>query len=240
MRGDVARVATMAKIDWLAKYPALARLHPRPPLALAVGAALLPLAGVLVFDWPVASVIGLYWIENVLIGLFWLPRMLGSRTLLPDPKLAAALEASESTRERAAELLHNSARVQHWVLPGFFVVHYGLFCAAHLAFITFVFDGAFAGWATWLGLVTLALMVGEEAWKLRAFRADAELAALPRAPLMIAPYPRIITLQFALILGMLPALAGWPIVAAVLLAAIRFAVDWRGLFDIVSVLRRRA
>lgn len=229
----------MARIDWLAKYPALARLHPRPPLALALSAAVLPLAGVLLFDWPVASVIGLYWIENVLIGLFWLPRMLGSQTLLPDPKLAEALERSDNTRERAAELLHNSARVQHWLLPGFFVVHYGLFCAAHLAFITFLFDGAFAGWATGLGLATLAVMVAEEAWKLRAFRADAGLAALPRAALMMAPYPRIIALQFALLLGALPALAGWPVVAAVLLAAIRFAVDWRGLFDIVSVLRGR-
>jgi hypothetical protein len=227
-----------AKIDWLAKYPALARLHPRPPLTLALSAALLPLAGVLAFDWPVASVIGLYWIENVLVGLFWLPRMLGSQTLLPDPKLAATLEASDATRERAAELLHNSARVQHWILPGFFVVHYGLFCAAHLAFITFVFDGAFAGWATALGLVTLAVMVAEEAWKLRAFRSDPGLAALPRAPLMMAPYPRIIALQFALIVGMLPAIAGWPVVAAVLLAVIRFAVDYRGLFGVVSVLRR--
>ena len=230
--------APKAKVDWLKTYPALARLHPRPPLALALSAALLPLAGVLAFDWPVASVLGLYWIENVLIGLFWLPRMLGSKTLLPDPKLAAALEASESTRANAAELLHNSARVQHWILPGFFVVHYGLFCLAHLAFITFVFEGAFAGWATALALVTLAVMVAEEAWKLRAFRADPELAALPRAPLMMAPYPRIIALQLALILGALPALAGWPVVAAVLLAVIRFAVDYRGLFDIVSVLRR--
>jgi len=230
-------MATMAKIDWLAKYPALTRLHPRPPLPLALGTALLPLAGVLVFDWPVASVIGLYWIENVLIGLFWLPRMRGAKTLLPDPKLAATLAHSDEAPERVAELLHNSARVQHWILPGFFVVHYGLFCAAHLAFITFVFDGAFAGWATAIGLATLAVMVAEEAWKLRAFRADAELAALPRAALMMAPYPRIIALQFALILGMLPAIAGWPVVAAVLLAAIRFAVDWRGWFGFPALLR---
>jgi hypothetical protein len=230
----------MAKIDWLAKYPGLARLHPRPPLPLALAAALLPLAGVLVFGWPVASVIGLYWIENVLIGLFWLPRMLGSKTLLTDPKLVASLEANPSTRAQAAELAHNSARLQHWLLPGFFVVHYGLFCLAHLAFITFVFDGAFAGWATAIGLATLAVMVAEEAWKLRAFRADAGLAALPRAPLMMAPYPRIIALQLALILGALPAIAGWPVVAAVLLAAIRFAIDYHGAFSIVSILRRPA
>lgn len=232
-------MATMTKIDWLAKYPALTRLHPRPPLLLALAAALLPLAGVLAFDWPVASVIGVYWIENVLIGLFWLPRMLGSTTLAPDPKLADALARSAHPPERAAEMLHNSARIQHWLMPGFFVAHYGLFCAGHLAFITFVFDGAFAGWTTTIGLATLAVMVAEEAWKLRAFRADAELAALPRAPLMIAPYPRIIALQFALILGMLPAIAGWPEVAAVLLAAIRFAVDWRGWFGIGAVLRRQ-
>jgi hypothetical protein len=230
----------MAKIDWLAKYPALARLHPRPPLALALSASLLPLAGVLAFDWPVASVIGLYWIENVLIGLFWLPRMLGSKTLLPDPKLAAALEASESTRARAAELVHNTARVQHWIMPGFFVVHYGLFCLVHLAVINFVFDGAFDGWASVLGLATLAVMALEQALKLRAFRADPELAALPRATLMIAPYPRIVALQFALILGAVPALFGWPAVAAVLLAVIRFAVDYRGLFDVVAALRSKA
>jgi hypothetical protein len=71
-----------------------------PALAL-VGANLVPLLGVVLFDWDVRYLLLLYWLENLVIGAFTLVRMLhigGARALAQG---------------------------------AFFTFHYGFFCAGH-------------------------------------------------------------------------------------------------------------
>lgn len=73
-------------------------------LALLV-ANLIPLIGVLFFDWDLVLVLALFWIENLIIGAFNLLKMI-----------------IVSTRARQKKGV---------LLCLFFVLHYGLFCAAH-------------------------------------------------------------------------------------------------------------
>lgn len=217
----------------------LARIERRPSWPEALAAALLPLTGVLLFDWPVAAVLGLYWLDNVLVGLFHVLKMWAAQGRMLDPKYEAALRANAQWNDgQKEEMIRNATAFQHHVIPWFFGVHYGLFCAGHAAFIAFLFDGAFGDFGSALGLVAIAVLATRHLMDVRAFRADAELVALPRALLMFQPYPRVIALHIALLFGMVPALAGYPLVGAVLLAAVKLWIDRSQMFATLTLLRR--
>jgi len=219
---------------------ALRRSDTPAPLAAALATSLLPLLGVWLLHWPVVAVIGLYWLDNVIIGVFHGLRMLSAQGRLLDPDYEAALAASSAhSIEERRQMIANAGNLQHFVMPGVFVLHYGAFCAGHALFIALLFDGAFSGWGNALFLVTVAIMVLQQARELRRFHADPELRALPRVLLMFQPYPRVIALHLALLFGAVPALFGHPLIAALLLAGIRFWAERSGALSIVALLERR-
>ena len=80
-------------------------LRRRASLALLVLVNLLPLVGVLYFDWDVAGLMVLYWSENLVLGFYTLAKML---IISPLGGLG---------------------------LGTFFCIHYGGFCAGHGLFI---------------------------------------------------------------------------------------------------------
>lgn len=218
---------------------ALARIERRPSWPESLVAALLPLAGVVLFDWPVAAVIGIYWLDNLLIGLFHALKIGAAQGRMLDPKYETGIRNHPQWSDaQKDELVRNAKAFQHHVLPWFFLVHYGLFCAGHGAFIAFLFDGAFGDFASAPGLAMIALMLVQHGLDLRAFRGDAGLVALPRALLMFQPYPRVIALHVALLVGMFPALLGYPMVAACVLAAVKWWIDRSQVFATASLLRR--
>ena len=123
---------------------ALTRIERRPSWPLALATALLPLAGVWLFEWPVAAVIGIYWLDNVLIGVSHALKMASAHGRMLDPAYEATLRANAQWSDaQKDEIVRNAKAFQHHVMPWFFAVHYGLFCAGHAAFIGFLFDGAF-------------------------------------------------------------------------------------------------
>ncbi len=79
-----------------------------------VAANLVPLIGVLFYNWDVTLVLGLFWIENLIIGGFNLIKMI----------LVAM-------RKRAFEPL---------MLSFFFALHYGFFCIGHGLFLWELLD----------------------------------------------------------------------------------------------------
>lgn len=85
--------------------PNYSGLRRRASLALLVLVNLLPLAGVLLFNWDVAGLMVLYWSENLVLGFYTLLKML---TKSPLGGLFMGL---------------------------FFTLHYGGFCAVHGLFI---------------------------------------------------------------------------------------------------------
>jgi hypothetical protein len=208
--------------------PVPASLLPGPPHARAAtfAIAVLPLLGVLWLDWSVAEMFGFYWIESAAIGLFHWLKMLAARGTIVDGKLERALAANTSlTAEQRVQQIQTSRSLQHAVLPGLFLVHYGLFCAVHAAIIVFLFDGAFAEVASPLGMFALAAITAMQAVDYARFRADPAQVALPRNFLFLQPYKRVIVLQLVLILGAIPAKAGYPLFAAFLLTAIKLLVE---------------
>jgi hypothetical protein len=219
---------------------ALARIERRPSWPESLVAALLPLAGVLLFDWPVAAVIGIYWLDNLLVGAFHALKMFAAQGRMLDPKYEAGIRShAQWSDAQKDELVHNTKAFQYHVLPWFFLVHYGLFCAGHGAFIAFLFDGAFGDFTSAPGLVLIVAMLIQHGLDLRRFRADTALVALPRALLMFQPYPRVIALHVALLVGMFPALFGYPLVAACVLAAVRLWIDRSQVFATLTLLRRQ-
>jgi hypothetical protein len=221
--------------------PVVARLEQRPPPLALAAAALLPLAGVLWLDWPAAALLGFYWAETVAIGLVHVARLRAAHGVMPNPQLDAALAANPAlTPAQRAEQLRNAHRVVHFLMPGLFALHFGIFCAVHAGLLAALFDGAFADLLTPLGLAALAAIVLQQGLDYRRFRRDPECTALPRSLLFLQPYPRVLVLQLVLILGALPALAGLPTVAAVLMTAFKLLAELGGVFSLSSILARVA
>ncbi len=225
--------------DYAALRPAIRRLDPRPHPAVALATAGLPLLGVFLLDWSVAAMIGLYWAENAVIGLFHLGKIRAAQGRSDDPAMVRALEANpDLTPDQRQAQLDTTHRIQHFSMPGVFVVHYGLFCLGHAAVIAFVFDGAFAQLGSALGLVALGLFAVQQADELRRVRKDAGIRALPRGVVMFQPYARVVALHLALLLAALPALFGAHLAAALIIAAIKLGADLTGVFSLSALLER--
>ena len=78
--------------------------HARVSLGVLLLANLVPVIGVMYFDWDHRLVIGLFWIENLIIGGFNLAKMIGAMLV--------------------------NKRIDP-VTPIFFTAHYGFFCIVH-------------------------------------------------------------------------------------------------------------
>jgi hypothetical protein len=191
--------------------PKAAPLPIMSPSGLALIAAnLVPLGGVLFFEWDLASVMILYWAESAVIGFYTVLK------IAVVGKLAAFLAVPV------------------------FVGHFGGFMAMHFLFIYALFvrgtettgPNPAAGEALlllfgplWFSLATLFLSHGVSF--VSNFMARREYAQATVTGLMTAPYGRIIVMQVTLIVG------GWivmlvrtPAAALALLVVLKTAADW--------------
>jgi len=183
-----------------------------------VAANLVPLAGVLLWDWNVFALILLFWMENVVLGALFVLRML----------CAAPAEAALW----AGKL---------FMVP-FFAFHYGMFTAVHGTFVFLLFgrgdyrvDGlqligpalrAAADYDLWLPIGVLAAShLFSFAWNY-LYRGEFRHVRLSR--LMVQPYGRVAVLHIAIIFGGIAAMAlGSPVWALVLLLALKLGLDLR-------------
>lgn len=174
---------------------------------------MVPLVGVLLFDWRVFDILMLYWAENVVIGVVNVLRMSTSRAGIK------------------------------WFLMPFFVVHYGIFCFGHLAAVTGLFSesmGTETAWRYFFGLpiadawksplwIGIAAIAASHLFSFFAnFIAKGEYRRTNVNDLMQRPYGRIIVLHVAIIFG--AALIQWlgsPVMMLVVLVAAKIALDLR-------------
>lgn len=130
------------------------------------------LAGVLLGQWPAGNVYLLFWVENVILMIWTIVRI---NTAGIDPGTGR---------------------------PGFFALHYGMFCFVHLAFVVplaFMTGFSLAPAAFLLPIVLLLVRYAVEAtttW----FGGGARMAYTP-AMAMAMPCPHLIVLHVATILG---------------------------------------
>ena len=183
---------------------------------ILLAANLVPVAGVLLWDWSVFALIALFWMENVIVGVLFALRM-----LCADPRDPALW---------AAKL---------FMVP-FFCFHYGMFTAVHGMFVFSLF-GARAYSASGLQLLEPALRAARELglWLPLAallashgfsflwnylYRGEFRSAQLPR--LMAKPYGRVVVLHVAIIFGGIAAMAlGSPVWALLVLLALKIGLD---------------
>ena len=183
-----------------------------------LAANLVPVAGVLLWDWSVFALLVLFWMENVLLGLFFVLRMLCADPL--DPALWGG------------KLL----------LVPFFCVHYGMFTAIHGLFVFALFGGkgygspglqvlepavrAASDLGLWLPLAVLFASHGFSFLWNYLYRGEFRRAQLTR--LMAQPYGRVAVLHLTIIFGGMGAMAlGSPMWALLVLLALKIGLDWK-------------
>ena len=181
-----------------------------------VAANLLPLYGVLVWNWEVFPLLALFWMENVIIGVLNVARM-----LLVDPADAALWIA------------------KLFAVP-FFCFHYGMFTSIHGSFVFSLFGGrnyevnglrlaepvlrAARELDLWLPLGALAAShLFSFLWN---YLDRGEFRRAGLMELMGRPYLRVVVLHLTIILGGIAAMVlHSPLWALCLLVAIKIAVD---------------
>ncbi|WP_439102097.1 DUF6498-containing protein [Congregibacter sp.] len=195
----------------------------RLSLALLVTANLLPLLGVLFFDWNVGALIILYWSENLVLGFYNILKMATSGGL-------SAVFPSL-----------------------FFLIHYGGFCAVHGFFIlSFLFDvppsfGDAPPWPLFLIFLQLLFDVVEQVFALAPrewiiafiglfishgysfvsnFLMANEREVATVKGLMAAPYRRIVILHVAIIAGGFAVMSlGQPLFLLIILVGLKTVMD---------------
>lgn len=151
-------------------------------LALIVG-NLVPIIGVVFFQWQLFPLILLYWLENVVIGVFNALKML-------------SCAGSESFLQRIFMTL-------------FFSVHYGMFCFGHGTFVVDLFGGDLKSIPAALQIIAhnglqyalIALIVSHGFSFLKNFLIEGEFKKLSVSNVMFSPYKRIIVLHVFIIFG---------------------------------------
>ena len=234
--GEPAPAAAVepASLEKTPVAPLLVEEPPAPAGAsgwVLVAANLVPLAGVVLWGWKVADVVLLYWFENLVIGTMNVLRILTAdpQHLVSSPHAGTGIKARELPLAKLA-------------LTGFFIVHYGAFCAIHGAFLAELFpvqgpNGQRLG----IGAI-LADMLREPALlaaifalvcsHLVSFRINyigrEEYRHVDIGRLMAQPYRRIFVVHLFIIFGgmALEAFKAPPTAAIALFVVIKTAIDF--------------
>ncbi len=215
-------------------------------------ANLVPLAGVLLWQWSVSSVVILYWFENVVIGVVNVLRMVTASPASLDLRaLARARAGNDEAKLTAIEQSFghiNMSKIQHglklFIIP-FFIVHYFGFCAGHGVFVFSMFGdtdayfgespgmnpfGAIARaleiFSTPLAVAAAALALSHAFSFVQNYLIGGEYQSMNVRRLMVMPYGRIIALHLTIIFGGIATMAlGEPLWVLVILVAVKTAVD---------------
>ena len=190
------------------------RLSGRYSIAVLIAANLLPLVGVLLWDWDVFLLLLLFWCENVIIGVFGIARL---------------IVAGES--ENAVEGLF---------LPVFFLVHYGGFMFGHFMLLFSMYSSHAAGAGesavpadyysividnlNWLAVVALFVSHG---WSfIENYMGNREHENLTPGTAMALPYRRMMITHVALLVGGFFLMEqGQPLAGLVLLVILKIVLD---------------
>lgn len=180
-------------------------------------ANLIPLIGALAWGWSILEIVGLYWAENIVIGLFTVFRLL--TVAIPETGTAA----------------DSFAMAGKLAMSVFFTFHYGLFCLVHGVFVFALLGGSrsmvspgevlslFAGPLKW-ALLALLVSHGFSFFANYLGKGQHLTTSLPEQ--MFAPYPRLIVLHLAIILGAFAIQAlGSPVVLLALLVVGKTILD---------------
>lgn len=175
------------------------RAAPKLSLATLLAANLVPVVGVIGWDWDLGLILLLYWLESAVILCFSL-----------------------------VKVAMTSGRAAFGLVP-FFIVHAGMFMGVHLVFLLTIFiDRPDAGWLSWsddllwgLGALGFSHLVSFIANFVRRGESSAK-----GQDVMVGFYGRIVVMHLTIIFGaILVSVFGARIFALLLLVVLKTAAD---------------
>lgn len=189
-----------------------------PSATALILANLVPLAGVVVFDWDVFAVVFLFWLENLVVGGFNILRM--------------------AWVERGAE---RKPLAKVALIP-FFAFHYGMFTLIHGTFVFSIFGGGMVegvGFPSFMTIVDViaaqklwiavaALFVSHGYSFVANYLGGQEYRRVRLDRLMHQPYTRVIVLHLVIIVGGFVVLTlQEPRIGIVVLVVVKIVMDAR-------------
>lgn len=164
-------------------------------------ANLVPLLGVIFFDWSIGNVVISYWTEIVIIGYFTLQRMKKSEmSEHPDPKTIKSLEGIKSNSKPATACKTKEELIK------FFISHYGII-ALGVGFLTLgIFSPLMDMKINYLGVLigTIGFFVSHHISHKTDFIETKEYERVSAQQLFVQPYPQLGVFVFALSMGAFP------------------------------------
>ncbi len=207
----------------------------RTTVVALVAANLVPLIGVLVWNWSVFEIVFVYWAENLIIGLMVLLKIIFSQGEVTARGGAKNMKSPAAEQSGRAAVIAGGTKL--FLVP-FFIVHYGIFCAGHGTFLFTFFgrddsslaiDSVADVLTTPLQIALGALFISHLFSFFRNYIGAGEYQRLSPPQLMMSPYKRIVILHVAIILGAaLTEFLGSPVGVLVILVAAKIVLDIRG------------
>jgi hypothetical protein len=175
-------------------------------------ANMMPLLGVLAFNWNVTPIMIFYWSENLVVGFYNVLKM----------RRAQGSVAGSNTTLNGRQVTQTDRRA----MIVFFIVHYGMFTLCHGIFVMVMFGAGFSGIFSELGLALLFLTVSHGISYRRNFIGRGEYQRVAFTSLFWQPYSRVIIMHMTILLGGAWAQAkGAPVYALLVLVTLKTAID---------------
>ncbi|MHC4147654.1 MAG: DUF6498-containing protein [Planctomycetota bacterium] len=112
----------------------------RPSSLVLILANLIPLAGVLLFQWDILAIMLLYWAESIIIGYINVFKMIFCRTDNVVHGGLPQLAGQPVPEELSKGIPKMSVSESKLFLIPLFIFHYGIFCGAHLVVVVGIFS----------------------------------------------------------------------------------------------------
>lgn len=209
-------------------------MTPRPLVVIALVAVnLIPLFGVIFFDWSLFAIVLLYWIENGIVGL------------LNVPKIALAGKPSSGESRFTINGRPAGSAGKAFLIP-FFIFHYGIFWTVHGVFVIVFFGllggqpfGSAAGAPeitsgfrsfdpTGVAIAALSLALSHGLSFFVNFLGNEEYLNVSPDEQMFRPYGRVMVLHITILGGgFLAGYFGAPLASLVLMVLLKTVIDLR-------------
>jgi len=176
---------------------------------------LVPLFGVLFFDWSLFMIMFLFWFENIVIGFVNVPKI-----------IKADGEYSQGDKKFNIKINNKIINTtSKYALAGFFMLHYGIFTFVHGIFIFVLFYEKLDSYQG-IALAVLLLFVSHGVSYYTNYIGKEEYKKLSSIQVMTQPYKRIVIMHLTIILGgVLSMSLGAPTYAVAVLVGLKIFVD---------------
>jgi hypothetical protein len=213
----------------------------RTALLALIAVNLIPLLGVLQWNWSVFEIVFLYWCENLILGFITVLKMLTAFPSMEEGGMSIEVPGKGGKRKipLPTPLLAGKfmLAIKLFLVP-FFIFHYGMFCMGHGTFIFAIFGDESLGNADLWTLNELiagpllialgALFLSHMYSFLINYLGSGEFRRTNPMSLMMAPYSRIIVLHLTIIAGGgLAMVLGSPFWLLALLIGLKILMDVR-------------